>query len=55
MKGVRLTIDWVDINGDPKKFIRVFIPLFPSFTPENMYKIMNQTSTTTAEGDENEE
>ena len=38
---LKITLDYVDEDGEPKKSIRIFRPLFPEFTPEDMYKFLN--------------
>lgn len=42
LRGVKLTIDWLDPDGAEVKIIRVFRPLFPNFEPEDMYALERQ-------------
>lgn len=49
LKGLKVTLDWLDLNGFKKSFVRIFSPLFPNFTPEDMYKIINQQNNTQTE------
>jgi len=40
IRGVKVTLNWVDYTGVEREFIRVFRPLFPNFEPENMYQFL---------------
>lgn len=50
IRGVKLTLEWIDPDGIKRTFIRVFRPLFPSFEPENMYKLIQQANGAGARG-----
>lgn len=50
VRGVRITMEWLDPDGIKRTFIRVFRPLFPSFEPENMYKLIKEANAGTSAG-----
>ena len=48
---IRVTLDYLDGSNTESQTIRIFRPLFPEFTPEDMYKFLNAKSKpNTAEG-----
>lgn len=42
-RGVKILLKWIDPDGIEVDIIRVFRPLFPNFTPEDMYKLETQS------------
>jgi len=44
VKAIRTTIEYLDPDNIKMVSIRIFRPLFPDFTPENMYKFLNKKS-----------
>lgn len=58
--GVKITLEWMTPEETKQKYIRIYRPLFPRFTPENMYELAKKTqattntsTTTTNTGDDN--
>lgn len=47
---IRVTLDYIDGSNTENQTVRIFRPLFPEFTPEDMYKFLNEKSKP-AEGD----
>jgi prepilin-type N-terminal cleavage/methylation domain-containing protein len=45
IRGIKLTLNWLDFNGIEETFTRVFTPLFPYFKPEDMYQYLNSNPT----------
>jgi len=39
IRGLKIKMEWNAPDGSLRTYIRVFRPLFPQFTPENMYKL----------------
>lgn len=44
VRGIKLTMEWIDSDGIKRTFIRVFRPLFPNFKSENMYKLIKEAN-----------
>jgi prepilin-type N-terminal cleavage/methylation domain-containing protein len=55
IRGLRVTIKYLDPSNVEMSTIRVFRPLFPNYVPEDMYKYLKpQTKTSPAGGEPNE-
>lgn len=51
ISAIRVTLDYLDGSNAETQTVRIFRPLFPEFTPEDMYKFLNAKSKpNTAEG-----
>ena len=59
VRGVKVTLEWMTPEETTIKYIRIYRPLFPQFTPENMYELAKQTEAAakakTEESEKNEE
>lgn len=44
-RGVRITIVWKTIDDIEQTFVRTFRPLYPQFTPEDLYQLMRPNPT----------
>lgn len=40
IRGIKITLNWIDYDGIEREMIRIFRPLFPNFTPENLYQFL---------------
>lgn len=40
IRGVRVTLEWIDYTGIKRTFIRIIRPLYPAFDPEDLYKFL---------------
>tara|TARA_B100001971_G_scaffold61895_1_gene56846 strand:+ start:46477 stop:47388 length:912 start_codon:yes stop_codon:yes gene_type:complete len=40
IRGVRVTIEWIDYTGIKRTFINIIRPLYPNFQPEDLYKFL---------------
>ena len=51
LRGLRVTLNYLDPTNAPVTSVRVFRPLFPNFLPENVYEFLKaQTNTTGTNG-----
>ena len=53
-RGVKIILKWLDPDGVEVNIIRVFRPLFPNFTPEDMYKLEKQDDSKDENADDSE-
>ncbi len=53
IRGLRVKLEWNAPDGAKRTYYRVFRPLFPQYTPENMYKLAAEAEGD-AEGDESD-
>jgi prepilin-type N-terminal cleavage/methylation domain-containing protein len=58
-RGIRITLKWIGPAEDEQLYVRTFRPLFPSFTPEDLYQLAREEQGTltnnTATSDEDED
>jgi prepilin-type N-terminal cleavage/methylation domain-containing protein len=47
IRGMKVTLTWLDYDGLEREMIRIFRPLFPNFSPENLYQFLYPTTNTT--------
>lgn len=40
IRGMKLTLEWIDYTGVKRTFIRIFRPLYPNFQPEDLYQFL---------------
>ncbi len=53
--GVKLTLEWMTPEKTKLLYVRIYRPLFPSFTPEDMYKLAKESQSTTTSNESEEE
>lgn len=44
VRGIRITLKWIGTAEEEQIHVRVFRPLFPSFTPEDLYQLARQNN-----------
>jgi prepilin-type N-terminal cleavage/methylation domain-containing protein len=58
-RGIRITLKWIGHADDEQLHVRTFRPLFPTFTPEDLYQLaredQNATTNTVDEDEDDEE